>query len=213
MMPTLVMDDRFAGLFLFSISLLSSLSTSFFHRGRPSRCHSLGPFWGGEMVKMAAAILLLRSDAEESEHLNHHHRRSVDKWTRECDARRADNNNNKIEARGKSYKEEEETLVFANRAENTQREVWALSSLSCGFFNLERLWGCLKKEKRRQDRLTLLGSFLRLNTWESALQLQQQQQQTLGRRRCTYVYIRTSHSRRYRAERDYKSNIRRVVVA
>ncbi len=33
MMPTLVMDDRFAGLFLFSISLLLLLSLSFFQDG------------------------------------------------------------------------------------------------------------------------------------------------------------------------------------
>ena len=62
MMPTLVMDDRFAGLFLFSISLLVLSHSSYIppvfllffvsiFPGWPSRCHCLDRL---EMVKMAA---------------------------------------------------------------------------------------------------------------------------------------------------------------
>lgn len=188
MMPTLVMDDRFAGLFLFSISLLVLSHSSYIplvfllfffsiFPGWPSRCHCLDRL---KMVKMAAASWRWGIRTALPSSLSSY-RQQVNERENVCDVS-AVQGGHKVERRRNISLLRQPCRERERRDEKrkTQREVLELQSVvdsSCGFFvfNLEKLW--LLVEKRHVS-LTLLGAHFSGPTPENPeLQFQQQQQQ------------------------------------
>ena len=187
MMPTLVMDDRFAGLFLFSISLLVLSHSSYIplvfllffvsiFPGWPSRCHCLDRL---EMVKMAAGSWRWGIRTALPSSLSSY-RQQVNERENVFDVS-AVQGGHKVERRRnisllrQPCRERERERDETRKGKHCGKS--SSSSLSsCGFFvfNLEKLW--LLVEKRHVS-LTFLGAHFSGSTPKNPeLQFQQQQQ-------------------------------------
>lgn len=175
MMPTLVMDDRFAGLFLFSISLLVLSHSSYIplvfllfffsiFPGWPSRCHCLDRL---KMVKMAAASWRWGIRTALPSSLSSY-RQQVNERENVCDVS-AVQGGHKVERRRNISLLRQPCRERERRDEKrkTQREVLELQSVVVRFLRLQP-----RKTLVIGGKTTCLShfagrSFLWPNTWES----------------------------------------------